>query len=418
MFKRLPEHLRAPLWLVLLGLLLFAAYWILFTREYQELDKGWSKAARSNPYLAAQLYLSDKTHLTWRSHQALQNIADGRLHWQGNSLGPGDSLIIADGYGSLSADEAEHLLSWVHQGGHLLYHLGNPFVDLNRIETDPILEQLGLELGDADTQLEVPAPAAAQPPATTHYVLKLPAGRICDQSATARPIALPDKPLPLLVDLGPGRTLLIGEDSQAPLWLAGSDATQAAAAGFTLGAGRISLLSNLSAWHNNRLDCADHGYFLQSLLGPGQQVAWFINLDAPSLWQRLWALAPEAVLASLLALVAWLWQVNVRFGEPLVDNQEQRRAFLDHFKAWANYLARPPLIEAEIAALRQDCLKRAARRVPGFHQLTPAEQILRLEQLSGLTAPLLLKALRRPVEHQAHTITDIIAALQHLRNHL
>ena len=56
--------------------------------------------------------------------------------------------------------------------------------------------------------------------------------------------------------------------------------------------------------------------------------------------------------------------------------------------------------------------------MPGFHQLTPAEQILRLEQLSGLTAPLLLKALRRPVEHQAHTITDIIAALQHLRNHL
>ena len=36
----------------------------------------------------------------------------------------------------------------------------------------------------------------------------------------------------------------------------------------------------------------------------------------PSLWQRLWALAPEAVIASLLALAAWIWHVNVRFGEP------------------------------------------------------------------------------------------------------
>jgi mannose/fructose-specific phosphotransferase system component IIA len=68
--------------------------------------------------------------------------------------------------------------------------------------------------------------------------------------------------------------------------------------------------------------------------------------------------------------------------------------------------------------MRQDCLKRAARRVPGFYSLSSMDQLKRIEQLTGLSLPLLEQALNRPVEHQAQTITDIIAALQHLRNQL
>ncbi|HMU66983.1 MAG TPA: DUF4350 domain-containing protein, partial [Cellvibrionaceae bacterium] len=349
---------------------------------------------------------------------ALRTFADGKFSWQGKALGPGDSLIITDGYGSLLDAEAEHLLAWVQQGGHLIYHLGNPFVDLDRIETDPILLQLGLELIEPEALL----PSAAQePPAqkAANYVLKPSPLPACYRSTTTVSIALPDLPHPLQVDLGAGRTVLMGDDSPAPLWQAGAtEESSTPAAGFSLGEGRITLLSNLSAWQNRRLHCGDHGYFLKSLLGPGGQVAWFINLDAPSLWQRLWLLAPEAVLASLLTLLAWLWQVNVRFGEPLLETTRTRRAFLDHFKAWANYLWRQPLIRAQIAALRQDCLKRAARRVPGFQALPATEQLKRIEQLSGLAPALLQQALNRPVEYQAQTITDIIAALQQLRNHL
>lgn len=418
MYKRIPEPLRAPLWLLLLGLLILAAYLVLFTREYVEIDRGYSKAARTNPYLAAQQYLSHKTHFTWRSHQALRRLAEGVFSWQGKSLGPGDSLIMTDGYGSLSETEAEHLLAWVQGGGHLIYHLDNPFVDLDRIETDAILLHLGLEL--IEPSLSPPATAAnpkQQPTQTAHYLLKPSLEQTCYRSATS--VAIPLADLPLEVDLGPGRALQLTEDSPPPLWMAlSADQTSTTAAAFSHGEGRITLLSNLSAWQNRRLHCGDHGYFLKSLLGPGEQVAWFINLDAPSLWQRLWALAPEAVLASLLALAAWLWHANVRFGEPVLEDTRSRRAFLDHFKAWANYLWRQPLMSAQIAALRQDCLKRAARRVPGFHNLPPADQLARLSQLTGLAAPLLQQALHRPVEHQAHTITDILAALQHLRNHL
>jgi hypothetical protein len=421
MFKRIPEFLRAPLWLLLLGLLLLGAYLVLFTRERIEIDRGYSKAARANPYLAAQQYLSHKTHFTWRSHQALRRFADGEFSWQGKSLGPGDSLIITDGYGSLSETEAEHLLAWVQGGGHLIYHLNNPFVDLDRIETDAILLHLGLELIEpsslpqAATANEPQAPE--QPPAPPHYVLKPRLEEPCYRSATS--VAIPLANPPLQVDLGPGRALELSEDSPPPVWMAAPSAQWSTpAAAFSHGEGRITLLSNLSAWHNTRLHCGDHGYFLRSLLGPGEEVAWFINLDAPSLWQRLWALAPEAVIAVLLALAAWLWHANVRFGEPIGQYGHSRRAFLDHFKAWANYLWRQPLISAQIAAMRQDCLKRAARRVPGFYNLSSMDQLKRIEQLTGLSPPLLEQALNRPVEHQAQTITDIIAALQHLRNQL
>ena len=40
MLKRLPDHLRAPVWLALLGLLLLAAYWLLFTGN----TRKWTKA--------------------------------------------------------------------------------------------------------------------------------------------------------------------------------------------------------------------------------------------------------------------------------------------------------------------------------------------------------------------------------------
>ncbi len=230
-------------------------------------------------------------------------------------------------------------------------------------------------------------------------------------------ISLPDQPRELVVDLGPGRKLDLSEAGTQPSWQAVPGSITPAAA-FALGAGQVTLLSNLSAWDNKRLHCGDHGHFLSSVLGPGQQVAWLTNLDAPSLWQRLWNLAPEAVLASLLALAAWLWQANVRFGERIEDRTQQRRVFLEHFKAWANYIWRQPLMAAQIAALRQDCLNRAARRSPGFKQLPIEGQIERLEQLTGLAAPLLQLALTRPVEHQALIVTDIIVALQQLRNHL
>lgn len=424
MLKRLPDHLRAPVWLALLGLLLLAAYWLLFTREYQEVDQGYSKAARSNPYLAAQQYLGGKSHITWRSHQALRQFADGYFSWRGTRLGPGDSLIISDGYGSLEATEAEDLLAWVEQGGHLIYHLDNPFLDLGRIETDPILLHLGLELGETASAWLGPPPlatAAPHAPQATHYPLMPTPAPACYGSANSLTISLPEQERPLQVDLGPGRALLFNDDSQPPLWRAAlfdEPDSRVTAAGFSLGKGRIHLLNALTAWQNTHIGCADNGYFLQRLLGPGPQVAWFINLDAPSLWQRLWGLAPEAVIASLLALAAWIWHVNVRFGEPLTEEHHSRRAFLDHFKAWANYLWRQPLISAQIAAMRQECLKRAARRVPGFNALSQADQFKRIEQLTGLAPPLLEQALHRPVEHQAHTITDIIAALQHLRNHL
>ncbi len=156
MLKRIPQALWGPLWLLLVGALLLAMYFILFTREYESVDRGFSKAARSNPYLAAQQYTRSKTHQTWRSHQPLRHRAGNQFSWRGQTLGPGDSLIVINGYGSFSQAEADNLIAWVDQGGHLIYHLDNPFVDLERIELDPILRLLGLDLVKGDAALFSP----------------------------------------------------------------------------------------------------------------------------------------------------------------------------------------------------------------------------------------------------------------------
>ena len=141
--------------------------------------------------------------------------------WRGTRLGPDDSLIISDGCGSLEATEAEDLLAWVEQGDHLIYHLDNPFLDLGRIETDPILLHLGLELGETASAWLGPAPLATTAPHTpqaTHYPLMPTPAPACYGSANSLTISLPEQELPLQVDLGPGRALLFNDDSQPPLW--------------------------------------------------------------------------------------------------------------------------------------------------------------------------------------------------------
>ncbi|HEY6529836.1 MAG TPA: DUF4350 domain-containing protein [Cellvibrionaceae bacterium] len=431
MFSRIPANRRAPLLFVLVFLLLLAGYFIAFTREYLEVDQGFSKAARSNPYLAAQLYLTDKTHVTWRSHQALQTLQSGRFSWQGQSVGPGDTLILANAYGSFTQEETDNIWSWVEQGGQLIYHVGNPFIDIDRIPTDSMLEDLALELSDkpdtvdanalgaASETVQAASEAAQAPNKPANYVQKLASKPIanCYFSRETLLIPLPDKE-PALVDLGPGRGIVLGDERPTAVWLPANMSAVPAAA-FKLGQGRITFLNNLSAWENTRIGCGDHGYFLKNTIGSGQTIAWFLNLNAPNLWHRLWALAPEAVLASVFALLAWLWHANVRFGEALIVTPTQRRAFLDHFKAWANYLWRAPLISEQIRAQRQDCLQRATRRVPGFLRFTADEQLVKLEHLTGLSAPQIHQALFRPIEqYQAQCITDIIFALQQLRSHL
>lgn len=433
MLNRIPSILIAPLAIALILLLLVTAYFVLLTREYIEIDKGSSKEVKQNPFFAAQHYVKDKTHITWRSHQALRQLQGAQLTWQDSQLGPGDTLILVDSYGSLSDEEAENIWSWVEQGGHLIYHLDNPFIDIDRIPTDLILEYLGLELAEKPAKDELaeetqqnepheqPTPkVVSQPAKPVYYPLKsTPIRRAehCFRNINTASILLPDHNKPVLVDSMVGRGVVSSDDFPTTLWEFGN-AKRLAALALEVKQGRITLLNSLSAWENSSIDCADNGYFLKASVGPGRNVAWFVNLDAPNLWQRLWTLAPESVLACIVALIAWLWHVNVRFGEPLLEKPTQRRAFLDHFKAWSNYLWRPALITAQIMAQRQDCLQRAARRVPGFARLTQSDQLRHMAQLTGLADPLIERALFSPVEHHAQRVTDIIYALQQLRSHL
>jgi hypothetical protein len=433
------NQLRVPLIFALILALLVGAYFLFFIREYKEVDQGWSKEARKNPYFAAQKFLADKSHITWRSHQALLRFEQGQFNWQGQQLGPTDTLIVEDSYGSLSPQEADNLLEWVEGGGHLIYHTNNPHIDIQRVPTDPIVEYLGLAVAERPEptrntpvtidSLELPSPPKpsqllpqaekSQPPVRYFQraaSLQTPPAHcyLNDRSAS---ITLPELENPLQVYFKNGQGLYQEDEIGDVIWQF-DDGFGIIGLALQVKSGRITLMNNLSLWDNNYLVCGDNGFFLQQLLGPGKNIVWFLNLDAPNLWQRLWAFAPEVLVALLLALATWLWHNNVRFGEALADSSKQRRAFLDHFKAWTNFLWRPQLISAQIQAQRQFCLSRAARRLPGFLQLAPAQQLEHLERVTGLHTQVLQRALFANVDARQVQTTAIIQALQQLRSHL
>lgn len=437
MIKTIAPQMRAPL--VIIGVLAFllSAYLLLFIREYKEVDQGWSKAALKNRYFAAQKYLKDKTHITWRSHQALRQFKAGSFNWQDHQLGPHDTLIIEDSYGSLSPQAADNVLQWVAAGGHLIYHFDNPYIDIQRVPTDPIVEYMGFEIEEeikpgkdtpvtVDTvvlprlppnnQIDTQAPQQTQP-----YYFQTAARRPkpvhCYFDQRSGLIALPWLAHALHVHFKAGPGLYNAYESSDLLWQFGDEQGIIAAAS-NVKLGRITLVNNFSLWTNANLACADNGFLLRQLLGPGPSVVWFINLDAPNLWQRLWAFAPEALIALICALLAWLWRNTIRFGEPLDIKANVRRSFLDHFKAWSNFLWRPSLMSAQISAQRQACLQQATKRLPGFAKLTAAQQIKQLERMTGRKPNLIEIALFRPVDQNTHRTCEIIQALQQLRSHL
>ncbi|MCB1821619.1 MAG: hypothetical protein KDI73_08580 [Candidatus Competibacteraceae bacterium] len=255
------------LWLIPLILLaLFSVGGVLLwlsqhlIQRSEEVYTGYDEAARRNPFYLAERLLT-------RLGRTVHSVR--RLDELPHPLHIMDTLLIAIPSYALSAADSQWLLDWVKAGGHLLVSVQQPYEPgqgrdhlLNSLEVhsqrveEPVADPVSVKLSAAMTPLQVRFRA----------------------------------------------DLRLNGD----FWRS-----------FEWGAGRITLLTDLSLFTNGRLAEHEHADFLWGLLhqsDPGGELWLQYRMLTPSLAQLLWQYAWMPLAGLILTLMTALWSYSQRLG--------------------------------------------------------------------------------------------------------
>jgi Domain of unknown function (DUF4350) len=130
-------------------------YWWYTTLEWEEneIDLGYSKEARQNDFLAAEIFLRKQGVQA----TTVKNLSLLDKHsWRNLKLDAQDTIVIINGYKTLTQERYDSLYEWVEAGGTLITSTQNPFIGTHTSEEDLLLNDFNIELEpeetDADTR--------------------------------------------------------------------------------------------------------------------------------------------------------------------------------------------------------------------------------------------------------------------------
>lgn len=359
-----------------LGLVaLVAGFAALFEPYEEEVESGYSGAARTNPLYACELFF------TRLGVPARSVLGTGRLP-------PTDhALVVVAPRRIFGSAQAERLLAWVAEGGHLIVtpRQGTPAT----ARDDPLLQPLGLT---------VEARPGAEP-----EVVRV-RGR-----AGARDAEVTVAPSPRFTGTAESAQFAAGPED-------GAVVTR-----FRHGSGWITALADAAFLGNDRIGDYDHARFAWELVTATRRPAgvWLVYRDLPpSLLGLLVGRAWLALVSATVLLVAWLWRRGSRFGPLLPEPPRERRSLVEHVRATGEFLWRHGQHRTLLASERQALLHRVGRRQPGWSRLPRKDLIRNLAKLAGVAPGTLSNALDGHPGGDEAAFTRAVAILERVRRSL
>ncbi len=332
--------------------------------------------ARRNPYLALE-------RLTAGMGGKLRRQSDARVL----DDPPAGTTLVLDRQRAhlLPPERLRHLLAWVAAGGHLIAVAEDPQL------ADPLLDSVGV--GRATR------PVAERPQRPASIAVLPPGGSRPLQVAASRQ--------------------KLSATGRQPAWSAGDDGQGAQMLQFRIGAGRLTVASELDQQlGNRRLGELDHAEFFWTLIigkegSTPPQVLLLSRLQMPTLFGWIAENARAAVFAALLLLLLWLWRIVPRFGSLQPEPAPSRRELREHLAAVGRYLWRSGQLAALLPAAREHFRHRLGQRRPGIAARPPAAQASQLAALSGLPAARIAAALAGPADGP-HAFSEALRTLREL----
>ncbi len=424
---------------VLVALVIGLGYWWYTTLvwEEKEIDLGYSKEARQNDFLAAEIFLRKQGIQA----TTVKNLSLLDKHsWRNLKLGAQDTIVIINGYKTFSQERYDSLYEWVENGGTLITSTQNPFIGTHTREEDVLLNDFNIELPPEETDAD-----------TRDFLEKLADGFDEEDKSDSESdekqnnpeqenAKQDDKPenyyrcalekTPTLIDFSAEEKPLQFDFSRRNPFIYYDYAARADAENnadededhyeekhehllyFDIGAGSVTITSDNTIWTNQRIDCHDHAYALWQLANPNGRVWFLINQDAPSLAAILWRNASYGVIAGVIALLMWLWTLSGRFGPVLVTEQTGRRSLAEHIYASAMLLWRKQQHPQLLNVLRKEILDRLDEQYPNLDQASGDARLEFLHQLTGIAKADIKQALFADGLHHPQAFSTAIAHLQ------
>jgi hypothetical protein len=406
----------------IIGMGYWASRYLTWVEE--EIDMGYSQEAKKDEFLAIGYFLREHgvASQTLRNFGLLDN-----MEWQGERVGPRDTLVLLNAHKMLRGQRLDNLLSWVENGGTVITSTNNPFV--GNEGSDPLLDQFGITVNESEdqpfteqTDENTSSTDASEDSATDKASTEETADKEkpdnhyrCALFQEPQAVEFFDEAEPLLIDYSRGARFDY-YDTEPDGW-AGDDQGLHMAQ-FNWGQGLVVINSDNGIWSNWRVDCHDHAYALWKLIEPDSKVWFLVNQEAPSLWRILWQATPYGMLAAMLALALWLWARAVRFGPILTRTAEGRRSLAEHIHASAMLMWRRQQHPYLVERLREDLRQQLQQLYPQFNDWPEAQQINHLHQLTSLSPADLQRALFSDKLLHPQDFTLAVACLQTIRKNL
>ena len=352
-------------------------WWATYERVERWVDLPPRGEASYNPLYALKLALqSDGVQVNARQRLRLDEV----------DLAARDTVLILSDPRTLSQAEADALLAWVANGGHLIMRI-QPFGWRNApsFVTGALSRALPLQ------------PVLLAPDCVT---LNVPGKKNHNEFCGGARFRLQDA---------------------KPLVSWGNQEAGFVFARLARGDGSVDLVSDLYFLKNPSLREAAHYALARQLLQPnyrGGTVHLVYAADMPPLWRWLLERGWMAIAPLLLALLAWLWMHAQRFGPRLPSPPEDRRSLLEHVQASGEHLYRYGRAYTLHAAVRNAFLARLRLRDPLAAALDGPQQAAAIATRVGMPASDVAAALQTPRPLDAADFRARIAKLIELRNRL
>ncbi len=328
-----------------------------------------------------------------------------RLMLDDHPMASRDTLLLFNDPRVLSPSDAERLLAWVEEGGHLL--IRTPTYSPGDATTGPdapqaaMLDQLSAWLVD-----ETPSCEDFQVEGEGHHVEFCRGWRFAFDD-TVPELAWGDLKNGYVyarVAAGKGHVDVLADFDFL---------TNTAERGF--------MQEALDTPPDGGLRDGPHRVLARQVLAPNYRQGTMhlvYAAEMPSLWRMLYLQGWMVWAPLLLALAAWLWMRMQRFGPPVPSPAGERRSLLEHVRASGEHLYRYGRGVMLYSAVRQAFLARLRRRDPVAAALAGEAQVAAIAERTGQPADRIRTALNVPASHDRQAFRDRISLLIQLRNRL
>jgi hypothetical protein len=373
--------LLSILWGTALVLAAALVAWFLdnFERRSEPIDAGMSAQARGNPFLAAERFLR-------RIGTPAEGVGGRELL---RELPPPSDMLVVDSLSVLNERRRAGLHAWLESGGRLLTAPAG-FDGEGASAARDLVVGYGARLDELDD---------VQP----------------GETVLTR-VFFDGYPRALELEL-PARRILVDRPGEADGRV--SAGGHGRILQYDVGGGRITVISDMAPFRNDRIGDRDHALFLALLAehAEGGKVWLLYDSGMPWLGALLWRHAPHVLIAAGCLLLALLWHLGGRLGPLLPSPERRRRDLMAHLQALSDFHWRHGRGSHLVWVTRGRVERAWLRRYPMLRGLGPEQRAAWIGRHTGLAAAQ-VRGVLYPVGEDDRRLVSDTRILQRLWNGL